>query len=619
LPFERVLPDGAPLHGALAAAFLPARGGDADPGAAADALLPLNLLLLALLGAAAFRLAQREGGPAAGLAAAVLATGAPAVLSLARVPRPDLLLAATVAASYVLWEESDRLRRRGPSLALGAVCAAGLLAAPGFALCVAVPVGWSAWRAVRERRAAGAALCLSAAFLGAFPWYASHALPAAFRALLGGGPPPPAASAGGSWPLVLAAAIGLIESARRRRWAPLAWAGVPALAAAFVPGTVGGLAAWPAAAAAAALAPSTWRPRAALAWRAGLIAATAFLAVHHSAPALLPSAARRAASAARLGVPEPPARGQWPVAAILSELRRDGGAPRVALASDDPRFGVEAFRLSRALSGDAGASLSASGGEAEDFTDRVLVRSVGAARAPRGFARERAWPLPDGAEAVLFRPEERGSPWPSALLDAQLSVEEFPAEDFDVRGLTLRLNAEDAAAARRGVFSQIVIECRRLERGGLVLEDVRLDARDVRVDLPRLLGDKELRVRGLGELRPSASVSAGAVRDWLSARAPRLDGLEVDFTDGAARLGGRVGGVPVEARAEVRLSADGDSLDVRLASWRLAGIPLPPRAAGGWARWSLPLGPAPDRPFRISLEGMTMQDGRIVLTGAQAR
>ncbi len=101
-------------------------------GGGEDAALAINLVALAVLGAALYRLGRRLAGPWAGLAAAALALGSPPVTHMARIYLPHLAATAAAAVSLALlvalWEE----RRPRQAVAFGVSLGIGLLLHPSF-------------------------------------------------------------------------------------------------------------------------------------------------------------------------------------------------------------------------------------------------------------------------------------------------------------------------------------------------------------------------------------------------------------------------------------------------------------------------------------------------------
>ena len=159
------------------------------PDAATLVHLPFLFVLLASTGWLGVRWTGRRG---IGLLAAFLAGTFPHVLWLGRDVMIDLEVVAITALALALAVASGGFSRRGPTLALGIACGAGLLLKWSVAFYLAAPLLWlalAAWRAAPRGAARRRMLenLLTAAVAGgalAWPWYlrnigflASHFIP----------------------------------------------------------------------------------------------------------------------------------------------------------------------------------------------------------------------------------------------------------------------------------------------------------------------------------------------------------------------------------------------------------------------------------------------------------
>ena len=136
-------------------------------------LIFVNLVFVPMLSAGTYLAGRRIYGATAGLLAALFALGTPIVGSLFHVFLLDAPLAAAVAAAFAALLATEGFERRGPSIAFGALVAAGLLVKTIAPVYLAGPVlvvlargGWRQWRNL--------ALAAAALLVIAGPYYAAN-------------------------------------------------------------------------------------------------------------------------------------------------------------------------------------------------------------------------------------------------------------------------------------------------------------------------------------------------------------------------------------------------------------------------------------------------------------
>jgi hypothetical protein len=135
----------------------------------------VNLLFMLLLFAAVFRIARKFSSARAGLLAVYIVATMPMVYGLSRWYLVECSLTATVAIAIYVLCESDQMANAWKILALGFLCAAGLLLKFSFPLYLLVPFLYyaitSGWRVLRWKTVL---LLTIPVIVLAAPWYLLH-------------------------------------------------------------------------------------------------------------------------------------------------------------------------------------------------------------------------------------------------------------------------------------------------------------------------------------------------------------------------------------------------------------------------------------------------------------
>ncbi len=108
-----------------------------------------NLLYLALLLLATYKIGRHLYSRDVGILAALLLSLFPQIYGQARVPMLDMSLTAMVAVSVWILLETDHLRRTGPMLLVGLSAGLGMLAKWTYPIYVAGPCAWYLWQSLR--------------------------------------------------------------------------------------------------------------------------------------------------------------------------------------------------------------------------------------------------------------------------------------------------------------------------------------------------------------------------------------------------------------------------------------------------------------------------------------
>jgi hypothetical protein len=204
--------------------------------------------------------------------------------------------------------------------------------------------------------------------------------------------------------------------------------------------------------------------------------------------------------------------------------------------------------------------------------------------------------------------------WPAALSgEVVFALDKFPLQRFEAKGLRVRLVPASANQAKKGEFSRIVIECDRLDYRGLVLDHVRVEGRDVQVNLPRLLENKELFFLRVGELRPSVEIAAQTLVRYLQAKAHWLKDPRVLLEDGTVRVSGVVEGFSLTAVVRAVLSPSGNAVTLSLDSLRLGPVPLPLFLARSYTRKTFSLDASKDLEFPVRVGELTIKNGLLTV------
>jgi 4-amino-4-deoxy-L-arabinose transferase-like glycosyltransferase len=137
------------------------------------AMLAMNVVFVPLLALGCWAAARRAYGELAGVLAAIVALGAPIVVSTFHLYMLDVPQAALVAVSVALLLESRRFERTGIGALAGLAGGAAMLVKPTTAIALAglfaAVLARGGWRQVR-----GVAAFLAAGAIVATPWYIAH-------------------------------------------------------------------------------------------------------------------------------------------------------------------------------------------------------------------------------------------------------------------------------------------------------------------------------------------------------------------------------------------------------------------------------------------------------------
>jgi 4-amino-4-deoxy-L-arabinose transferase-like glycosyltransferase len=644
--FRPVYSNYPPLYHAVLATALDRKG---DFLSAVDRAVRRNLLFWTILIVSVFFAGLRLGSPATGLAAAALVSFYGGTLFLVRRPMTDVPLASWVAMTFALLAWRDRMPRRFGGAALGLAVAAGLLTKWSFAVYAGVPLFLSLVRDWREGRRDDVVAFAAVAAVVAGPWYLFNLVPSALRiaklsSLREAGDPNVWTLAGWTWylrgfvrhqifwPMAVPFAAGLWLAVRSRHRDLILWLAVPLLAFGLIRNkdlryfapclpAVALLSAW----SADLFERAVWRRG----WRTGWTAAAAVFGLFFSLPAADPFFWPMLGRSVERDVPR---NEDWKALEILRALPSE--ETRVSLIANHPYFHAGVFRFAADWNHREDLIFSVPKRNLGDFADFILWKDAAlgpeytlgyAAEADRllrtpplwlekTFSVSRRWALPDGSEAVLWARDVVDGPWPAALGEIEIELNEFPLPRFRAERLRVRLLPESPASARKGFFKSVRIQCDRLDYRGLILENVSIEGRDVQVNLPRLLQDREIHFLRVGDLWPSLELQAEHLAAYLRKKAKWLEDPRVEMSDSLI-LRGKAGGIPLNASVAAVLSPDRRSVLVALDSLRVGGIPLPLFLVRPFVRKSFSLESSKDLPFSVGVESLDIKDGRVVVRG----
>lgn len=641
LPPKAGMPPFPPLYHLL----LRGAYGSPDP---AHAALWLNWWYMVLLAASLFGIARRFFPDSRALAATLVFCAAPGLQDLMTTQLVDLAVVAWASAAYWALLESEGFREWGPSLAFGALAAAGMLHKWTFFSYLA-PAYLAAGRALADRRTRPQALAATALSLALFaPWYGSHLalLPSRLvqasadfavpfwkprawldyltQACTSLGPP--------LWALSLA---GLFALRGRKRpkdaWIVAAWLGGSYLFWMIVPNRqirflMPGLVPL------ALVAAEAWPAR----WTWALAAFQLLTLANYHAGAAGPFRLKTPLMPVTFLANRPPRAEDWRTAEILSRVEADRDPSRalanVTMVANDVSFNGPTFHWMERALGLPHARLRGVNRRLCELSEFVLLKKgrlgppdvIGgleeAARtitAPGGwFAKaydeDASWPLPDGSVAVLYR-QKRGRPRP--VESRAVAYPSFEAGFVSGLGLTVNLGAWDP---KRSAWAKVSVGARRLEIRGLAIRDAAAELEGfsfvgTTAGTPRLYDWNELRLMRLDRVRVRGlRVDAEDLRAFLE---KRVRGLAVDALtlDGTVKASGRWNGRPVAVEAALELDRAARLLRVRIVSASLYGFSVPPALFRPIKELNVSLEPNPETPFAVDLEGLTIKGGRLTV------
>ncbi len=166
-----------------------------------------------------------------------------------------------------------------------------------------------------------------------------------------------------------------------------------------------------------------------------------------------------------------------------------------------------------------------------------------------------------------------------------------------------------------GRIDVLSVAARHLRLGALAVDAFDAQLGGVRLDPRALYLARVLVIRQLRSGVAHVTVSQDALRDLLAARPPLHD-VSVGLGPGVVRVGATlpVLGAPLRATGEGHLVLRGGTMvDLVLDRVAVAGIPLPPAAAGEVAGAVNPILDVRSLPFSLRLVTLVVGDGRATL------
>ena len=613
----------------------------------AHAALWLNWFYMAILAVSLFGISWKFLPDSRALAATVIFCAAPGMQDLMTNQLVDLAMVAWVAAGYWALLECEGFTGWLPSLAFGAVYAAGMMHKWTY-FSYMLPAYIIAGRALGDRHARLQVLAASSLSLALFaPWYWSHAalLPSRlFQATADASVP---FWKNGAWATYIEASCGSLgpplwllgfisilapQFSRRREygwviayWVVFSfvfWTIVPNRQMRFLlPG----------------LAPlglflaGTW-PRG-LTWSVAAIQFVVMLNFFFGA-------------VGPLSIPMPimpltffvhgePAVQDWKIGEILRRIEADRDVSRpitnVTLVANDAYFNGPTFHwvqrqlnLPHARMRGVNARLC----ELSEFvllkTGRLGPESVigGLAKAAktvqdpdgwfsRGYEEDARWPLPDGSSAVLYR-QKRGRRSP--IVKRTVAYDLFSAGDVKGSGLAIDFGPWDKNLS---AWTNARASVKEISIRGLKVSGVSADMDNFSLvtayDIGAVYDWNEMRLMRLDRVTVrSLSIEAADLKTFLEKRVP---GLKVDAVtlEGTVKVAGSLYGRPVAAEAALELDREGHRLKVAVLSASYLGAPLPSALFRPIKELNLSLEPNPETPFYIDLPGLTLKGGRLTI------
>lgn len=611
---------------------LQALAGSSDP---AEAALWLNWVYLALLCGALLALGVYFRPDESAAACAMLVGAAPGTLELMQSHLPDLGVMAFVALAYCALVYSEGFRRWGWSAAFGLLFALGMHQKWSF-FAYLLPGLYQGLRGLEKRESRAQAAAALALGLGlCLPWYAANAavlLPRLFAAM--GGVQLSAFAGLGmaryllDMPTALGPAFFLIGTigllipqyhrALGQGWLMTAWflssyafwTLVPNKQLRFImPGlsslALAGTGAWPkqllwAVAAAQLLGASNYRQG----WIDEIRLPTPLsdLVFFPSDPARDADWRARTALEAAAAAHQP----EHPAAVLV-------------VAADHPYLNADSLAFEARRLGSIIAPVAARSNHF-DMAEFVLAKSD--ERGPlarlikdrkswfsKSYDELERWKLPDGTEAVLYQ-QARFVEGPLRERSADFQYYQAPESGIEAENVRLRVGPW---SQERGAYATALLGGSNVKARGFDFGDVELELRDVVLapSYGKTGALEELRVLRAGEIRlRRARLSADAVEAALEAWVPGLDLRSVRIGQ-TLEAEGRYRGLSVAFSAAPKLRPDALALELRTA--RLGPLHVPPSVLGALARFELPLEPSPEKPFRLSLPGLTPAGGVLTI------
>jgi 4-amino-4-deoxy-L-arabinose transferase-like glycosyltransferase len=625
-------------------------------------LLSLGLGLLAVFGLASWLWDEWTG-----LLAAFLYGTAPFVVFSLTNFQLDLPLAAAVAGAIYALARTEQFSRRGWTLGLGLLCAAGLLTKPTFPVYVLPAVLAEAWRAVgapdRRRRLGSIGLALLIAAAVSLPWYGPRLigmpgqfLNRSFKQAAEQGSAP-ALSSGGllfypsvfpteiGYLAVLVFALGLWTVRRDLRARRLLWAAalVPFVMILFaqnknlryalplVPAAV-----VVAAGALRALAPRPRRILTAACVALGLlqVSMTAFalpdppnirpLPLPPAIPArwsaadwqherILDDLARLSAGRASVTVSVVPNHSSFSV----SNFRYESARRRLPIEMVRP-WPVAPFGIDFAIlkTGDQGPEFSVA-------KPRRIMQAfesdpyLGAIYPVVG-----EYPLPDGSRAQLrMRRVAPAAGVTAEELARRLTTDParlLPELVREATGMTATLQYRPEAIVRGEVDAlvlradtAVIGELNRKDRAPLRVRDIDLRVEGLLFNPARLARTGQLEILGARALRiERLRITDADLRELLRGQ-PAGSGMTVELGEGMARVRSTKLGPALEATVRLGPGREGAPFALDVTDVRVARVPIPGAMVSWVVRQFDPTLRLRDLPVAVSLAPTTLRSGRV--------
>lgn len=206
---------------------------------------------------------------------------------------------------------------------------------------------------------------------------------------------------------------------------------------------------------------------------------------------------------------------------------------------------------------------------------------------------------------------------PAVIMSLQLSggvQRDLRAQDASVRVIA------GPVGIVTGRISRLQLDVRQAKVEDATISRIRVTLRDVRLDTRRALGGR-LVIRGTQGGTASVIVDETAMKEYLSEQRD-VRNATVHLDEGVALITGTVNvlGSSFEVTLRARLEvARGRDIVLRVENIGVGGVALPPEIGNALATAVNPLVTAPQQPVPIRFTGVSVDNGRAVITGEPAR
>ena len=183
----------------------------------------------------------------------------------------------------------------------------------------------------------------------------------------------------------------------------------------------------------------------------------------------------------------------------------------------------------------------------------------------------------------------------------------------DSQDLHIKLVGDDINKALSGQFKGMIITAKRARVNDLWLDNVKLELRDLEMDLPLFWKENKLIIYSLKEIRPEFTIKATTLRDLLVNKAKNIHSPAVNIQNDAVNVEGQYKNINLQLKFTA--SANDRELQAHFLKVKVGGIAIPHWFYEGILEKPLALIPTLEWPAATRIGKITLADDKLTVGG----